>query len=86
MGGLNGAGATEYLRDENRGRRLLGSGDAQASQKRAKGRPAEENNPHKTSRDGAAQKRAKRKHDRGGQEVKTGGTTPPREWKGPGLR
>ena len=55
MGGLNGAGATEYLRDENRGRQLLGSGDAQASQKRAKGRPAEENNPHKTSRDGAAQ-------------------------------
>ena len=36
----------------------------------------EDDNSQKTSRDGAAQDRVKKKHDGGGQETRTGGTTP----------
>ena len=43
-----------------------GIGDAQASQKRGKGRPEEDDNYQKTSIDGAAQKWVKRKQDGGG--------------------
>ena len=66
---------TEYFRDEVWGRRFPGSRDAQASQKRAKGRPGEDNNSQNISRDGAAQERVKRKHDGGGQETRIGVTT-----------
>ena len=55
---------------------MSGSGDAQDSQKCAKGRPDEDDNSQKTSRDGAIQKWVKRKHDRGGQEARTGDITP----------
>ena len=55
---------------------MPGSGDAQASQKRVKGRPDKESNSQKTSRDRAAQERVERKHNRGGQEVRTGDKTP----------
>ena len=55
---------------------MPGSGDAQASQKCAEERPDEDNNPQKTSRDGAAQDQVKSNHNRGGQEYRTGGTTP----------
>ena len=55
---------------------MSGSGDAHVAQKRAKGRPDEEDyNYQKTSRYRAAQKRIKRKHDGGGQDASTGGTT-----------
>ena len=43
-GGLIGAGTAEYRGDEGRGGIFLGSGDAQASQKCAKGRQEEDDN------------------------------------------
>ena len=44
--------------------------------KREKGCPYEDNNSQDTSRDGTAQERVKRKHSVGGQDTRTGGTTP----------
>ena len=62
--------------NEGEGRRLPGSGDAYASQNRAKGRPDKYANSKKTSRYGAEQEQLNRKHDGVGQETSTGGTTP----------
>ena len=76
---------TKWCGDEGGGGRLSGSGEAQASQKREKGRTYEDNNSHKISRDRAAHERVKMKHGRGGQETSNGCTTP-NGTGGPGLR
>ena len=56
---------------------MPGSGDALASQKRAKGRPDKDYKSQKKSRYGLAQDRVKSRHDGGGKETRTRGTTPP---------
>ena len=55
---------------------MTGVEDAQASQKRAKGRPEEDNDKQNTSRDGAEQERVKMKQYVGSQEARTGDMTP----------
>ena len=55
---------------------MSGSGDAQASQKCAKGRPDKDDNSQETPRDGAAYKQEKRKHGGKGQEARIGDITP----------
>ena len=82
-GDLNSNATPKSRGDEGGGGPLPGSGDNQASQKCAKGRPYKENSSQKTSRYGATQERGKRKDGGGGKETMTGGTNPlgtERDW------